>query len=286
MSSTKSTTVSAVGRYKCTLNDDLLAKAQKELNEPIDNTARLHAIDEFLAYFKVTFPESPLKDQSDRFLLKFLRVGKFNKERASKVMNRYVNRREVFKEVFEKVDHPHLIVKFIESHYLTVLRGHAHNGSSVVLLRPTFGLQKVDVLSMFAGVIISMERLLDIEENQINGVMLIEDLHYVNLSMAKQMSPGFAKRVTSIMQECLPIRLKNICMVNESWVFSLVFSIVSNFLKPKLRERIMLIGKNYEKLHALVPPEMLPEAYGGVKKEVELNHKNWVEIMIGSSTLL
>ncbi|CAN8026931.1 unnamed protein product, partial [Ixodes persulcatus] len=62
---------------------------------------------------------------------------------------------------------------------------------------------------------------------------------------------------------CYPIRLKAIYIINNPPIFEVIYSIVKLFLKQKLVDRIHFIGRDYEKLHELIPREQLPEEYGG-----------------------
>ncbi|CAN8003233.1 unnamed protein product [Ixodes pacificus] len=69
------------------------------------------------------------------------------------------------------------------------------------------------------------------------------------------------------------MRLKAIYIVNNPPIFEVIYSIAKLFLKQKLVDRIYVlimrllpihfIGRDYEKLHELIPRERLPEEYGG-----------------------
>jgi hypothetical protein len=195
----------------------LLTKANEELNEPLDNKQRLRLIDQLLETYKEKYPQQQLSaaEEKDEFLLRFLRAKKFDIDRAVLMMNNYVTRRQIFPEVFDKIDHPQLISDILDTKYITVLEGSAKNGSALILLRPCFGCEDPPIFSIFAGAFLTIERLLEKEENQVHGVTLIEDVNYVNMNLVKQLGPVIGRKFSSIVQDTLPMRLKNICFRRE-----------------------------------------------------------------------
>ena len=275
-------------RYECKLSEDVLAKANEELNEPLDNYQRLKLVDELLSTYKQQYPDDQLgeREQSDGFLLRFLRARKFDVDRACKIMHNYVHRREAFKEVFDKVDHPQLLKSFLDTRFLTVLEGRGRNESALMFLRPSFGCSSPVLIDMIACMIITMEKVLDKEENQIHGITVIDDLNYVSVQLVRQLDPSTARKMFAVVQETLPIRLKNVCMLNEALLFDVFFAVAKPFMKEKTRKRMVLVGTTWETLHAIVEPKFLPEAYGGLKSEAELNHEKWVSVLMGGSTAL
>lgn len=277
------------GRYECKLSSEVVTKAHEELSEPLENAQRLQFIDELGETFKQRFPEQKLSEweESDEFRLRFLRARKFNIERAAVMMNNYINRRETFPEVFELLDKPEeTLSDYLDTRFHTVIEGHARNGSAVVLNRPTFGCPEPDMFKVFAAVFLAMERILEKEENQIHGITVINDLAYFNTHIVRQMNPSLAKKFMSMLQDTLPIRMKNLCVLNETTIFDVIFAIMKNFIRDKTRDRIVIIGSKWDLLHEKVDPRFLPEAYGGELKEEELNHAKWKSVLLGTSTAM
>ncbi|KAM7293410.1 alpha-tocopherol transfer protein-like [Ixodes scapularis] len=69
--------------------------------------------------------------------------------------------------------------------------------------------------------------------------------------------------------ECYPVRLRGIYVVNNPPVFQLLYALVKLVLKPKLQRRIHIIGRDYQKLHKLIPRERLPEEYDGTLEKYD-----------------
>ncbi|GBM87764.1 hypothetical protein AVEN_171190-1 [Araneus ventricosus] len=65
-------------------------------------------------------------------------------------------------------------------------------------------------------------------------------------------------------QSGCPSRIKAIHVVNAPSPFSAVFKILFPFLPKKIQDRVFLHpNDNWKSLHSAIPPEVLPEEYGG-----------------------
>ena len=264
-------------RYICNLDEVTLTKAHNELNEPLNNEVRLQLIDKLRHQYNQKHPELKLEgtQNSDYFLIRFLRARKFQIPSAIQILYNYLQRRTVFPEAFLKFDQPNLLNSFLETKFVTVLEGTATNKSKVIMLRPTYGTEKPIFIDIFTSVFLIIEKLLEDERNQINGITLLEDLSYTNMYLVRQLGPNIGRKLTGLIQDAMPIRLKNICILNESFFFNIVYTIISPFLKEKTRKRIVLIGSNYHKLFPIIPKNVLPLKYGGEVGEDDLQFEKW-----------
>ncbi|KAH7945057.1 hypothetical protein HPB49_005645 [Dermacentor silvarum] len=66
-----------------------------------------------------------------------------------------------------------------------------------------------------------------------------------------------------VAQDCMPMRLKAMHIVNQSYAFDMLYMLVRPVMKSKLIERFHLYGKSYDRLHEEIPSSVLPEEYGG-----------------------
>ncbi|GBM87762.1 Clavesin-2 [Araneus ventricosus] len=100
--------------------------------------------------------------------------------------------------------------------------------------------------------------------NQITGVTTIFDYKGFNIRSFLAHTPGWTRVfVESFMSGC-PSRIKAIHVVNAPSPFSAVFKILFPFLPKKIQDRVFLHpNDNWKSLHSAIPPEVLPEEYGG-----------------------
>nr|CAB3267364.1 alpha-tocopherol transfer protein-like [Phallusia mammillata] len=266
---------------KCTLSAPLLAKAMEELNEPEDNTERLAAIDKLRESFSKNQKGYQLHCSDDAFILRFLWARKFDHDRALAMLLNYHKQRNSWSEVFEKVNNPTLLTPLLDAGCVFGMPSGGKDGTSLFMGRP--GKQKDMIFTDFvAGLFLTVEKMLENEEMQIHGLTVIEDLSYMDLDLAKQMGPASAKRFLNLLQDCLPVRVKCVSLVNEPTVFDVLFKIVQPFMKEKTRKRLRVIGNSYEKLHEVVDPAKLPAAYNGTGPEVDT--EGWKRTLLGRGT--
>lgn len=108
-----------------------------------------------------------------------------------------------------------------------------------------------------------MDILLEDEETQINGVVMVADFREFGLTQAKSLQPLVFKNYGHVMLNCFPVRIKGIHVLDQPKVFSVIFVIVSQFMKEKLRKRVVLHGSNIRGLHEHIDKHLVPSDFGG-----------------------
>lgn len=240
----------------------LAEKALKELNEVPEKVPE--AIKKLRESFKEKHPDLPMKRDDDVFLLRFLRSRKFDHERAMELLFNYTK--------FE-IEKPHMIYepsaeaakKIVDMKVIGLLPVRAKNGATVIFLRPAnVDPEHLTLEEIGKGFAYFQEKILDEDQTQICGIMLLEDLKDLSFSKARKLDNGDQNADKyHFLQNCFPVRFKGIHMVNES-IFLTVFSmIVRPFLKKKLRERFFFHGHSYKGLGEYFQMEGVPKEIGG-----------------------
>ena len=254
-------------RYKCSLSHFLLNKAVSELNEPSDNPARLAAIDSLRVTFKRENPNVTLIKENDGFLLKFLRARKFQETKTLELLKNYHIQTSQWPQVFQKARKAKEMDLALTSGAVGPLDGKAKNGSVVVLTR--YGKGQSSLLDGIALSYLTLDLLSDKEETQINGVTLIHDLAYATPRLIWQFDCRVIRRWLKLLNNGIPITLKNVIYVHQPFNFGSVFNVIYGMIDTTEKEKIVIVGKSYWRLYEYVDQSYLPPAFQGQGPQID-----------------
>lgn len=235
---------------------EVIETALKELRQLISDEPTLHC------------------PTDDAFLIKFLRARKCDTQAAFENVKKYFKVRmkhpEMFKDLtpssvpFDAVCRKHRLI--------TVSRHRDPMGRTVALVRT--GAWNTDICTVndfFRVGLVIAEHLL-LQEDFINrGVVLIFDVKGLSLYHLAHYTPSVIRTLVTFMQDCLPVRLKGIYVINNPAVFDLLFGIAKTFLKAKLIKRTRLLGYDVEELHQIMPNDVIPEEHGGTNESYDFD---------------
>ncbi|XP_028850001.1 alpha-tocopherol transfer protein-like [Denticeps clupeoides] len=263
--------------YRCTLTPALEAKAREELQEKPEWRLR-----DAQALRDMVQKEQPnLRTRlDDAFLLRFLRARKFDYDRGLQLLLNYHASRRAWPEVFHDL-RPSTVRHVLEQGFITVLPQPDSQGRYILCLRPGKWKQNdYPFVDNIRAIYLTLEKLIQPEETQVNGIVILVDYTGVGLSQASNPGPFLAKKVVSILQDGFPIRIKAVNIINEPRIFKGIFAIIKPFLKEKMAERYVLHGSDLASLHRNIPRAVLPEEYGGVAGR--LDFAVWTRTLLDS----
>lgn len=260
--------------YECTLSPELMKKAQEELNEKPEWRKR-----DIQALREMVQKEKALRIRTDdAYLLRFLRAKKFDYERAFNLIMTHFKMKVENPELFQGL-RPSAIKHVLEAGITGVLPGRDKQGRRVMMFLPgKWDPEKIPLNDIFRTNFATMSRLIEDEETQVNGIILMMDLNGFGWSQGKNISPFYAKRVMGLIQDAFPARFKGVHYLNAPSIFEYVFSIVKQFMKEKTISRLHFHGNRYEELKEFIDEENLPEDYGG--KGPKYSNKDWMEELL------
>ncbi|XP_002721117.2 alpha-tocopherol transfer protein-like isoform X1 [Oryctolagus cuniculus] len=263
--------------YVCSLSEELVAKAREELQEKPEWRLR-----DVQALRDMVRKEHPTLSTSldDAFLLRFLRARKFDYDRALQLLVSYHSCRRSWPEVFSNL-RPSALKDVLASGFLTVLPHTDPRGCHIVLIRPDRWIpSNYPITENIRAIYLTLEKLIQSEETQVNGIVILADYKGVSLSKASHFGPFIAKKVIGILQDGFPIRIKAVHVVNEPRIFKGIFAIIKPFLKEKIANRFFLHGSDLNSLHTNLPRSVLPGEYGGTAGE--LDTAAWNTLLLAS----
>ncbi|XP_049554669.1 alpha-tocopherol transfer protein-like isoform X2 [Orcinus orca] len=220
--------------YVCSLTEDLVAKAREELQEKPEWRLR-----DVQALRDMVRKECPNLSTSleDAFLLRFLRARKFDYDRALQLLINYHSCRRSWPEVFNNL-RPSALKEVLASGFLTVLPHTDPRGCHILCLRPDRWIpSNYPITENIRAIYLTLEKLIQSEETQVNGIVILADYKGVSLSKASHFGPFIAKKVIGILQ-------------------------------------FFLHGSDLNSLHSNLPRNILPKEYGGTAGELDITAWN------------
>ena len=116
------------------------------------------------------------------------------------------------------------------------------------------------------------------EASQVTGVVGLLDLQGATLAHAMSMTPTLVKKAVTCW-DAFPVRQKGMHYYNTPAGMDPVVNLFRSFMKEKMKRRLWFHGTDQQSLHAAIPPECLPEEYGGTLGSVEDMVQHWVKRM-------
>lgn len=240
-------------------NEFYAEKARIELNETPETVKR--GLEELRTLLREE-PDLVILDE-DEFLYKFLRPIKWDAKSAFDLMKRFyqfhLNNPRFCKGLVPKNERAVLI-----SGILTFLPERS-DGCRILIIQSgkKWKPKQVSLDQIFRGVMLCLEAAMSEPITQVSGVHVILDMDGLSLSHVTHFTPSFASAVLEWVQRCLPCRLKGVHIVNQPYIFNMVFAIFKPFIHEKLRKRIYFHGTNRDSLLEQLEAKAIPTEYGG-----------------------
>lgn len=80
------------------------------------------------------------------------------------------------------------------------------------------------------------------------------------------------------------MKIKAIHIVNQSWIFDMIYNCFKPFLDERMKKRIFFHGDDMESLHQHIDPKHLPKKYGGVHEDYD--YMDWLRFFATNNTIV
>lgn len=195
-----------------------------------------------LIAFPLHFPaDTALKCplDNDAWLIRFLRPCKYYPESAFKLVQNYYSFKVKHSHVYDGLK-PSKETNIFQQNILTVLPIRDQFGRRILIIElgKKWKHNECSLDEVYKGCVLYLEAAMLEPASQIAGAVVIFDMDGLSLPQTAKFTPPFAKRIVDLLQDSVPLRVKNIHVVNQPYIFNIVFSLFKPFLREKLKSRV------------------------------------------------
>lgn len=220
----------------------------------------------------------------DDFLIIFLRARNFNLKRAHRLIVNYYNFKEEHPEIHQQLN-PKEMRHIGDDNVITVPPYRTQCGRRLLIYRMgNWKPSKYPVEELFKATISVLELGILEPRAQILGGIVIFDLKNITMAHAWTVTPQVATMMLSLMVTAFPLKIHELHIIQQSWIFDTIFAVFKPLLDTNMRDRIFFHGGDYKSLHKHISPEYLPKMYGGVRNE--LPYYKWIESLIANPKIV
>lgn len=256
------------------LTDAVKAIANKELRETpelvAESLAKLRELIKADGKIKINADD-------DALMLVFLRPCKFYPESALDLIKRVLEFKENNASLLSGLKPEGEKDAILSSDVVNVLVDRDQSGRRVLINKcgGSWDPKKVTSDQIFRiFYLIHLAAMLE-PESQVSGVVVILDFDGLGMKQVSGFSPTFSMRLLNFIQDAMPLRLKEVHIVKQPFLFNMVWTMFKPFVRAKLKGRLYFHGDKMASLHKHMDPNHLPADYGGKLPKINYTSADW-----------
>ncbi|XP_054930320.1 alpha-tocopherol transfer protein-like isoform X2 [Dermacentor andersoni] len=123
-----------------------------------------------------------------------------------------------------------------------------------------------------AGILLSGSWLLE-DVPSICGIECVLDMKGLNIHHLTQLTPSYLMKLANITQDCCPVRIKAVYIVNYPKIFEVLFAAIKPFLRSKLLSRVHFVGGEASEFWGRFPGDLVPAEFGGRREQFDYDRQ-------------
>jgi len=243
------------------LPEALLKIAKRELRE--DRCTREQSLEQLRNWVAKNEDLQNVRSD-DTFLLRFLRAKKFSVPMAEQTLLKYLNIRRTFPHMSTQLDYlePRL-GDLIDQGYIFAVPQRDKHGRRVVVINAKCLNPKIHTSCDQAKAhFLTYECLMEDQETQITGLSHVGDFAGVSTAHVTNWNPTEFARIFKWGEQSLPMRHKEIHLINVPSTLKWLIDFVKNRVSSKMKNRLIIYGSEKELMKS-VDQGCLPLEMGG-----------------------
>ncbi|XP_075170527.1 alpha-tocopherol transfer protein-like [Haematobia irritans] len=207
---------------------------------------------------------------SDQFLVAFLRRCHFSLEETKKRIDNFFSYYNVFPEIYKNRCMSSRIfdINRLGVHYYPEFPRCSDKAAILIARFGQFDPNRFSVKEIFQFIMMAMEIIwLENDYATVAGVSQILDLANITFDHLKRFDRTIFERYWTWLQDCCPLRIKEVYVINVGRDIQCHISIIKMMMKNQLEHPIITV-KSLEELYTHIPRCNLPEEYGGTNGHI------------------
>uniref|UniRef100_S4RQE8 CRAL-TRIO domain-containing protein n=1 Tax=Petromyzon marinus TaxID=7757 RepID=S4RQE8_PETMA len=144
---------------------------------------------------------------------------------------------ETWPDIFQDF-RPSAVKELLDSGFIRVLPERDSKGRRVIIQSPgKWNPSTTPIIDNFKAMYMTLELLIQSEETQVNGITILVDHKGMGLAHVTNFTPSLMKKITTVIQDAFPIRIKGHHTINEPSIFKAMFALIKPFFKEKMQKR-------------------------------------------------
>ncbi|XP_005175258.2 alpha-tocopherol transfer protein-like [Musca domestica] len=243
------------------LSPTLAEIARRDLNETPERIQQdLHILREWIRKQRHLRART-----SDEFLIAFLRRCRYSLEETKRRIDRFFTFYNIFPEVYRNrcITRRIFDINRMGVHYYPEFPKCSDKSAILIARFGQFDPINYNVKEIFQFIMMAMEMIsLENDYATVAGVSQILDLHNIKYEHLQRFDRSIFQRYFAWLQECCPLRMKEVYVINASKEIQRHINMMSILLKNQKFQTVHVL-KTMDDLYAHIPKCNLPEEYGG-----------------------
>lgn len=203
-------------------------------------------------------------------LLRFLRLRKYDVDASLEHLKKYCAIRASAPKMFEGLSEPDQLRELTQD-IVTVLPQKNLHGRVVILGKyGKWKPSKVNQIKLVQAMVLCLEYVSRDPAAQISGISWVADFEGWSLGNMRFVELRTTRNFMHYLQNCVPVLLSEAHVLRQPAAFDVLYAILRPFVNHEILSKVRFHGKNMQGLHADVPPNTIPEEYGGTASHKDL----------------